>query len=95
MKRIYLPILCAIGVCLSLILLHFGNYYSRIEADKRPTALFVDVLTDLYTSNFYETENPHAKIRLVNALKELKYACEAGCDEWLDGVIDRLEDLAK
>lgn len=84
------------GFVVLMIIILCGFFPITKPAEPAPCTVgteFAAVLTDLYTANFYETENPRAKAALKRAIPALQELCKTDCNEDLKFMLSRLESL--
>lgn len=97
-RKIILPMTGLVGFFIIFIVILCGFFPITRPAETAPCTVgteFAAVLTDLYTNNFYETENPRAEAALKRALPALQELCKTDCNEDLKFMLNRLESLSQ
>lgn len=97
-RKIILPTAGLVGSLMILLIILAGVFPITTPGpavrDDR-AMVFLETITDLYTANIYETENPRARSALRRKIEEMKTACGETCPEDLRFILGRLADVAK
>ena len=86
-------VLILAGLALSIFVLLASLKLADKPKLESPREVFLALVFDAYTVNYYETSNPNAHAAHRKLTEKLEVVCSAGCESELIVMLDRLRSL--